>query len=294
VIQQRFRVRQTMLSLLFLFLFQPPPLFAEWVETEPGVWYQSWNGDGHAIHVTRIDLDRGEWRVIASDEIDRGLTVDEFAERYDAIVAINADYFDEELEPIGPARGSCGTWGYAGTGRIEIVAAFSEDRAEIYRPASRDDPLPDWASQAVAGWPMIIEECRALEDLPGSDWFTLAPHPRTAVGLSGDGRQLYFLVADGRREGAPGPTLPELAAFMREELDVCTAVNLDGGGSTQMVVKGETVNQPSDGDPRRVANHLAIVPASVAIDCEARVERAEKTAPELAKTEGDPRYSRKE
>lgn len=276
-----------MLSLLFLFLIQAPSLFADWVETEPGVWYQSWNGDGHSIHVTRIDLDRESLRVIASDEIDRGLTVDEFAERYGAIVAINADYFDEELEPIGPARGSCGTWGYAGTGRIEIVVAFNEDRAEIYRPASRDEPLPEWASQVVAGWPMLIEDCRPLDELPGSDWFTLAPHPRTAVGLSENGRELYFLVADGRREGVPGPTLPELAAFMREELGACTAVNLDGGGSTQMVVKGETVNQPSDGDPRLVANHLAVVPASVAISCDARVERA--TAPER-----DSRYSRKE
>ena len=46
---------------------------------------------------------------------------------------------------------------------------------------------------------------------------------------------------------------------MREKLDVCSALNLDGGGSTEMVVEGEIVNQPSDGNERVVANHLAVV-----------------------------------
>ena len=66
------------------------------------------------------------------------------------------------------------------------------------------------------------------------------------------------MVADGRRAGVPGPTLPELAALLLE-LGACTAVNLDGGGSSALWLRDRVVNQPSDGAERRVANHLAVV-----------------------------------
>jgi len=65
-------------------------------------------------------------------------------------------------------------------------------------------------------------------------------------------------VADGRREGVPGLTLPELAALM-VELGACTAVNLDGGGSTALWLRERIINQPSDGVERKVANHLGVI-----------------------------------
>ena len=63
----------------------------------------------------------------------------------------------------------------------------------------------------------------------------LARHPRTAAGVTQDGRRLVLVVVDGRRPGwSAGMTLPELAAFMLE-LGVHDAVNLDGGGSSTIV-----------------------------------------------------------
>jgi exopolysaccharide biosynthesis protein len=53
-------------------------------------------------------------------------------------------------------------------------------------------------------------------------------------------------------------TLPELAQFM-DELGACTALNLDGGGSSAMWVLDRIVNQPSDLVERPVANHLAVI-----------------------------------
>jgi len=97
-----------------------------------------------------------------------------------------------------------------------------------------------------------------VEPLPGSAHFTLAPHPRTAIGLSKDRRQLLLVVADGRREGVPGLTLSDLAALM-VEVGTCTAVNLDGGGSSALWLRDRIVNQPSDGVERKVANHLGVV-----------------------------------
>jgi len=69
---------------------------------------------------------------------------------------------------------------------------------------------------------------------------------------------LLLVVADGRREGVPGLTLPELAALL-VEVGACTAVNLDGGGSSALWLRDRIVNRPSDGVERKVANHLAVV-----------------------------------
>lgn len=87
-------------------------------------------------------------------------------------------------------------------------------------------------------------------------------HPRTAVGVSADGRTLILLAVDGRRPGhSVGVTLPELADLMIE-LGAHDALALDGGGSTSFYLKrpdGSVVtNQPSDGEWRPVANHLGV------------------------------------
>jgi exopolysaccharide biosynthesis protein len=87
--------------------------------------------------------------------------------------------------------------------------------------------------------------------------------PRTAVGLTQDGR-ILLVVVDGRQALSKGMSLLELALFLRE-LGAVNAMNLDGGGSSEMIVKGRIVNKPSDGKERRVGNALAVVPRKLAI-----------------------------
>jgi hypothetical protein len=89
-------------------------------------------------------------------------------------------------------------------------------------------------------------------------------HPRTAAGVTRDGRTLLLVVVDGRRPGwSAGVTLPELARLMIEA-GAWDAVNLDGGGSSAMwrrepgEAAGRILNQPSDGRVRPVANHLGV------------------------------------
>ena len=81
--------------------------------------------------------------------------------------------------------------------------------------------------------------------------FYLARHPRTAVGAKKDGTILLVTV-DGRRpDDSVGMTIPELTDLMLE-LGCTSAVNLDGGGSTTMVVRDQIVNHPSSSSgPRR-------------------------------------------
>jgi hypothetical protein len=75
--------------------------------------------------------------------------------------------------------------------------------------------------------------------------FAEARHPRTAVAARADG-SLLFVTVDGRQpDWSVGMTLVELTDFLLA-LGAVDAVNLDGGGSTAMVIGGETVNRPSD------------------------------------------------
>ena len=81
---------------------------------------------------------------------------------------------------------------------------------------------------------------------------------------------LYFVVADGRRKGVPGMTLPELAEFLVKEVGACAAMNLDGGGSSAMWIEDRIVNQPSDGTERKVGNHVAVIAAGEYNGCRER------------------------
>jgi exopolysaccharide biosynthesis protein len=248
----------------------------DWASVAPGVEYRHVAREGVDAHAVRVDLDSECLNVVATPAADRGLTVSEFAGRHGAVVAINGDYFDPALRPIGLAMGGGEVWARADERlRRQEVVAVGARRVEIFpRAAPLREPEP-WMTGAISGWPMVVEDCAPVAKLPGSDHFTRAPHPRTAVGLSGDRRRLLLMVADGRREDAPGPTLPELATLL-VEVGACTAVNLDGGGSSALWIEGRIVNRPSDLVERPVANHLAILRVP---DCTASETSLERMAP---------------
>ena len=231
----------------------------EWQPVGAGIEYRHVLRDGVDAHLVRVDLDEPSLAVVATAAAERGLTVSEFAQGRGAAVAINGDYFDPALDPVGLAMGDGQVWAPADERvRRQEVLGVGPDRVRIF---ARDRPLrapKRWMTGAVAGWPMVVEDCRPVAALPGSDHFTHAPHPRTAVGLSRDRRTLLLAVADGRREGVPGLTLPELAALL-VEAGACTALNLDGGGSSALWLRDRIVNRPSDGVERKVANHLAVI-----------------------------------
>lgn len=92
------------------------------------------------------------------------------------------------------------------------------------------------------------------------DGLQTAVHPRTAVGFNYDSTKLFFVTVDGRQPGfSVGMSLPELANYMKS-IGCYNAVNLDGGGSTTMVVRNKVVNSPSDAAGERpVANALLAV-----------------------------------
>lgn len=87
-------------------------------------------------------------------------------------------------------------------------------------------------------------------------------HPRTAVGISRDTKEILLLVIDGRQSFSRGYTMVELAEMMID-LGADEALNLDGGGSSTMVARKPSgnrriLNSPSDGSARPVANALEV------------------------------------
>lgn len=84
--------------------------------------------------------------------------------------------------------------------------------------------------------------------------------PRSAVGYTAD-QHVIMLAADGRQPASAGVSLPELARIMIS-LGCVEAMNLDGGGSTQMAVGSKLVNSPEGGTYQRpVSTILAVVSA---------------------------------
>jgi hypothetical protein len=138
------------------------------------------------------------------------------------------------------ARGAAAAWARANMkqgARIEL-------RSDV-----RLSPRPAFDPEfVIGGGPRLVRGGRPAAALdPGNypEGFAAARHPRTAVGVRADGRILLVTV-DGRQpELSVGMTIAELTALLLE-LGAVEALNMDGGGSTTMVVRGRVVNSPSD------------------------------------------------
>ncbi|HYD53714.1 MAG TPA: phosphodiester glycosidase family protein [Gemmatimonadaceae bacterium] len=114
----------------------------------------------------------------------------------------------------------------------------------------------------VGGWPRLLAAGVVVGDTASEGaarGFVEARHPRTAIGVSRDSTTLYLVVVDGRQPRSAGMTIAEIATTMRA-LGAWDAINLDGGGSTTLVLRDSVVNSPSDAaGERAVGNALLLV-----------------------------------
>lgn len=201
------------------------------------------------------------------------------------VAAVNGDFFSAEGLPSGAEAGPLGIRGGIGGGTREDIRGGTErvgggaalvvrDRREPWIGPASVDPLtgavsgPGWRVdpddprevQVIGGLPELLDDGDRVGDLEVSARaaFAAGRHPRTAVGF--DDARLWIVAIDGRREGySAGMTLPELTGVL-EALGVREAINLDGGGSTVLVVDHRVVSRPSDPTgEREVANSLLIV-----------------------------------
>ncbi len=197
----------------------------------------------------------------------RARTTSQFLQEFGVQIAINgdgfhpwwshnpADYYPHVGDPVTPN-------GYAAShGR-----AYS-DGSEPTLYISRRNELtflrrPGNVHGAISGERMLV-----LQGEPVAGLDDVERHPRTAVGLNRNGRFVILIVVDGRQPFySEGATLLELARLLIKE-GAYMAMNLDGGGSSTMVIEGQDgrprlLNSPIDlyipGRERAVANHLGV------------------------------------
>lgn len=133
--------------------------------------------------------------------------------------------------------------------RITIVQRFFPNRGPL--------------QTLVGGWPRLLDGGRSVaaraDSVEGTfARFSSARHPRSAIGFSRDSATMYLVAVDGRQAASAGATLEELARIL-QEVGAYDALNLDGGGSTALVVGGTLANVPSDSAGERpVGNVIAV------------------------------------
>lgn len=156
-----------------------------------------------------------------------------------------------------------------------ITIAASYDKSASFAAVQTDDLLqidvacdPAWTSvvTAVGGGDLILKDSVLPEDAI-DEYHEKIANPRTAIGIKEDGKVIVFAV-DGRSDASKGLSEAELSAVM-SELGCTDAINLDGGGSTTVMVKhfGEKdivcSNAPSAGALRSIANGILLVKEGV-------------------------------
>jgi exopolysaccharide biosynthesis protein len=149
-----------------------------------------------------------------------------------------------------------------------VSGPYTEALAQMVRTAGQEPvavnfyTLPDWSDvkHAISGGPYLVRNGQIYVDAQAQRFHFRGEGqyaPRSAVGITGDGK-LLLVTVDGRQKGiSVGVSLNEMARLMRQ-FGAVEAMNLDGGSSTQMVVEGRLVNSPSVANGVAVSNCLII------------------------------------
>ena len=225
-----------------------------------------------------VDLD-----IIVSEDLDRRETLTQFSKNKKARVVVNGGYFLIDKTPtehvgllyvnnrtVAPATKSVlrnnkryftarGALGFLNDGGIDIawVTSRNDSLFNFSEPLENQPEKPvdsfdfskaeTWVvDDAIHAGPVLMHDGKIRVTSNEEVFFgSTIPkiHPRTAAGYRKSG-ELVLLVVDGRQVDSRGVDLQELAILMRD-LGCVEAINLDGGGSSAMVVDGKLLNRPA-------------------------------------------------
>jgi hypothetical protein len=175
----------------------------------------------------------------------------------DRVVTLRDGQGSQPIPPEGyviSASGKARAWLLANLKRNAPVAISTEIIA--------DPPLPFAAEFILGGGPRLLAAGNSVAKAEAerySESLFRERHPRTALGWRIDGT-LVIVTVDGRQQQSAGMTIDQLTRLMLD-LGCVEAINLDGGGSTTMVIRNKVVNRPSDPTGERaVSDALLIFP----------------------------------
>ena len=221
--------------------------------------------------------------VIVSEDLDRRETLTQFSQNKKARVVVNGGYFLIDKTPtehvgllyvnnrtVAPATRSVlrnnkryftarGALGFLDDGGIDIawVTSRNDSLFNFAEPLKNqpEEPVDSFDFSKAETWevddaihagPVLMHDGKIRVTSNEEVFFgSTIPdiHPRTAAGYRNSG-ELVLLVVDGRQVDSRGVDLQELAILMRD-LGCVEAINLDGGGSSAMVVDGKLLNRPA-------------------------------------------------
>jgi hypothetical protein len=142
----------------------------------------------------------------------------------------------------------------------------------------RLDPIA--VQEAVGGFPVLVRDSLEVPGLDSAGAANFAPvrHPRTIVGTAAHGRRILLITIDGRQPGYSVGTTNRESARIALELGASQALNLDGGGSTAMVVARyradsatfQVINRPSDPTGERAVGNALVIVRTLRSPCTVR------------------------
>lgn len=205
-------------------------------------------GSQQEINLVEIDLKKHRKNIhLAADPKELKKT-SEFATEAGALVAVNGGFFDMK---------NGGSWDYVKvdnhvvnttkkkTDRANAILLIDKKAIEI-QPDSAVNYEQSSKPNILLSGPLLIH--RGQDAVLANNPFNTNRHPRSAIAITRKNK-LIFLVVDGRNSQAAGMNLSELTQTLRW-LGAKHAMNVDGGGSSTLYVKGATangvVNHPSD------------------------------------------------
>ena len=211
-----------------------------------------------------LTIDPTYWKLLpvaSSSGPDNLSTLSRIVSQSGAGAAINAGFFATTKGgrgyPIGALKAGGEDFGQLFMDRACL--GWNDNDQAIFEVAYEDNYSAYYMPYVIQAGPMLMYDGRPAhseENFPSA--LLSARHPRSAVGLSFDG-QWVFMIVDGRNGmHSSGATISELTEILRGQR-VSYAMNLDGGGSTELIVDGRIYNMPSDGYERSISYGLGAI-----------------------------------
>lgn len=170
------------------------------------------------------------------------------ADQVQAILAINGDYYGAQKSGYVIRNGVL--YRSAAKKNAEDLVIYQDGTFGIIRESdiTAQKLLDNGAWNVFSFGPALVEDGELSVTVSDEVGRAMASNPRTAIAVIDDLHYL-FVVSDGRTSESDGLTLYELATFLKT-LGAKTAYNLDGGGSSTMILNGNLINNPTSSGNR--------------------------------------------